>query len=511
MGRARAIGVSALPLRRKLLVVLSALAGIALVIAGVTFWVTLRWDQTGRQLEEHYQRSLLLQRVRAAVFQAVKEVPDAPVIGDAQSRAQFAKAIAPAEEDLRQWQGLIHTDEEREEIARVSAALERLKSNVDEAITIAANQERAQARATVQQRLQNEDYDRFQEVTEAAVRRDRERRGDVRAAVLDVQNTAYITLAMAAFGVVSLVLLLAAYLASDLFRPLRHIEARLQDLERGNLGMRLPDAGDDEIGAINRAFNTLAATLDRRERLTGPGGPENRRTPAEGGRATAWQDTPSKVTLHALIAQLRARLETLLGPNDAGSAQRLALQEIDDLMRVVDRLAEFSFPLDLDLAPVDLKALVYEVMQRFQDVLVERAVSSEIVLDPELQHIVADRLKLREAMSETMRNALAALPPRGGLVGVRTSHVPDDHDILIEVADNGPGMTPETVGRMMTAGAVADGRPWSGLALARAIVEKHGGRLDLLSQPGQGTIVQIRLPQHREHGRPAPATHKAEI
>jgi signal transduction histidine kinase len=86
----------------------------------------------------------------------------------------------------------------------------------------------------------------------------------------------------------------------------------------------------------------------------------------------------------------------------------------------------------------------------------------------------------------------------GGLVGVRTSHVPDDHDVLIEVADNGPGMTPETAGRMMTAGAAADGRPWSGLALARAIAEKHGGRLDLLSRPGQGTIVQIRLPQHRE-------------
>jgi two-component system cell cycle sensor histidine kinase PleC len=51
---------------------------------------------------------------------------------------------------------------------------------------------------------------------------------------------------------------------------------------------------------------------------------------------------------------------------------------------------------------------------------------------------------------------------------------------------------------MMTAGAAADGRPWSGLALARAIAEKHGGRLDLLSRPGQGTIVQIRLPQHRE-------------
>ena len=69
-------------LRRKLLTVFGALAVLVLVTAGVTFWVTAQWQTTNDDLEAHYQRSLLLQRVRAATFRAFKEVPDA-VTGDA--------------------------------------------------------------------------------------------------------------------------------------------------------------------------------------------------------------------------------------------------------------------------------------------------------------------------------------------------------------------------------------------------------------------------------------------
>lgn len=64
-------------LRKQLLTIFSGLALLALTTAGVTEWATAQWQNSEQKLKGHYQRSLLLQQVRAATFRALKEVPDA--------------------------------------------------------------------------------------------------------------------------------------------------------------------------------------------------------------------------------------------------------------------------------------------------------------------------------------------------------------------------------------------------------------------------------------------------
>jgi two-component system OmpR family sensor kinase len=71
--------------------------------------------------------------------------------------------------------------------------------------------------------------------------------------------------------------------------------------------------------------------------------------------------------------------------------------------------------------------------------------------------------------------------------------------VVIEVADTGPGILEEEVSRVweeLYRGQGARGVPGSGLGLAlvRAIVERHGGRVTLRSREGQGTVVTMRLP-----------------
>jgi two-component system, OmpR family, sensor kinase len=132
---------------------------------------------------------------------------------------------------------------------------------------------------------------------------------------------------------------------------------------------------------------------------------------------------------------------------------------------------------------------------RFQDEFAERAVSLDLEMEPDVNHAVMDRLKLREALAELVRNALAALPERGGHVGLRARVSPDEPELLIEVADDGAGAEQSLIDEAFDPTSIEEDEELrTGLTLTNAIVEQHGGRLEIQSTPGEGTYVQIRLP-----------------
>lgn len=125
----------------------------------------------------------------------------------------------------------------------------------------------------------------------------------------------------------------------------------------------------------------------------------------------AWRSVPSRITLHRIISRLRSRIVQPgdVSANGGGDRYELA-DELERLSQAVARVTEFGFPLDLNLSRTDVRALLYRVFVRFQDEFAERAVSIELEIAPEVDHAAVDRLKLREAVGELLRNALAALP-----------------------------------------------------------------------------------------------------
>jgi signal transduction histidine kinase len=231
----------------------------------------------------------------------------------------------------------------------------------------------------------------------------------------------------------------------------------------------------------------MVEAISRREQLEAA-------VPAGGENGPAWRDTPSRVTLHRLVSQLRSRISQLNEEDGRDGHERGELvDQLDQLSLTVTRMAEFGFPLDLNLSRTDVRALLYRVFMRFQDEFAERAVSIEFQIAPEVDYAVVDRLKLREAVGELLRNALAALPERGGSLGLR-SRV-DDTELLIEVADDGAGAEQSLIDRAFDpAEGGPDDRPRVGLSLTRAIVEQHGGNLEVKSEPGGGAYARVRLP-----------------
>lgn len=94
-------------------------------------------------------------------------------------------------------------------------------------------------------------------------------------------------------------------------------------------------------------------------------------------------------------------------------------------------------------------------------------------------------------------HAVAKRPSGGrGVITVRTGRG-DEHTVFVEIADNGCGMTPEVMNRIFdpfyTTKPVGQGTGL-GLSLAYGIVNKHGGRIDVSSTPGEGTTFRINLP-----------------
>jgi len=180
--------------------------------------------------------------------------------------------------------------------------------------------------------------------------------------------------------------------------------------------------------------------------------------------------------------------------SDPKTAERLAIvaAEADRLQSIVEGFLTFSRGLDdLKLAPTR----PYEVARELAVLLETRAEEAGVVLElggDETLALDADSRKLRQALLNLVLNAIQA-SPRGATVHLEVARACDG--ARITVRDGGTGMTPEVLDRIrkpyFTTKEAGTGL---GLAVARGLVEQHGGRLDLKSVPGMGTTATVSLP-----------------
>jgi two-component system cell cycle sensor histidine kinase PleC len=127
--------------------------------------------------------------------------------------------------------------------------------------------------------------------------------------------------------------------------------------------------------------------------------------------------------------------------------------------------------------------------------------------DAGLPSLKADELRLKQIVLNLLSNAVKFSPAGSEVrLGVRLT---DDGDLAIAVSDRGCGMTPEEIelalqpfGQASSSIAKSKEGTGLGLPLARRMTEIHGGCLDIVSVPGEGTVVTVLLPAARVIGRP---------
>ena len=198
----------------------------------------------------------------------------------------------------------------------------------------------------------------------------------------------------------------------------------------------------------------------------------------------------------------------LLEAGLGGELSDAGKEYVDAILASVRRLGEqIESVLDLSQSEAGMLPLANEEIDLFPFVtrLVEerapRIKAGGLTLDlrgsKAAGRVIGDPRRLARALGHVLDNAITATP-HGGRILVEVSARKGRARVVI--SDNGPGMDPATLARALDGlklspdGSGVERRQGLGLPLARQLVEAHGGTLELLSEPGQGTAAIIELP-----------------
>jgi two-component system sensor histidine kinase HydH len=180
------------------------------------------------------------------------------------------------------------------------------------------------------------------------------------------------------------------------------------------------------------------------------------------------------------------------GSEDRQAAE-VMVREVDRLNRVISELIEFSRPSDLKRRPVRLPDLAAHAERLTRPDAVARGVTVDLSGATDAPEVLADPDRLSQALLNLCLNAIQAMET-GGVMTLATGTAPDGR-ALVEVADTGPGISPEHRDRIFDPYFTTKPRGTGlGLPLAHKIVAAHGGEIRVSSRPGGGTAVAVLLP-----------------
>ncbi len=303
----------------------------------------------------------------------------------------------------------------------------------------------------------------------------------------EVEQETILTLGLVAAGAAVGASLLGVAAARVLVRPLDSLRRASGALADGDLGQRSGIGGRrDEFGEVGRAFDAMADQLEA----------------ADQGRRRFLQDVAHelKTPLAVIEATTSAILDGVYQPepariDDLRGQGRLLARIVDDLRTI--SLAEGG-GLTLERAEIDVAELLAEVGRTHDARL--RAAGLRLVVHSELGLAAeADADRLRQVLAILIDNASRHTPP-GGEVSLSGRGV--NGRLLIEVIDTGPGIAPADRRRIFERFYRADparsrgtGSSGLGLAIAKALVEVHGGTIEADDAPGGGARFRVELPR----------------
>ncbi|MEZ0064211.1 two-component system OmpR family sensor kinase [Streptacidiphilus sp. MAP12-20] len=306
-------------------------------------------------------------------------------------------------------------------------------------------------------------------------------------------------------GAVVLVLLTAAgfFAVRAGLKPLRRIEETAQQIASGHpLSHRVPDADADqrtEVGRLARSLNSMLAQIesafaartrseDRMRRFVADASHELR-TPLAGIRGFAELYRMGALGTEADVKRTMSRIES--------EAVRMS-GLVEDLLT----LARLDEQRPLQLAPMDLRTLAADALHDTTALDPSRPVQltgPAGAPTPGAALVLGDEARLRQVVTNLVGNAVKHTPAGTPVrIGVGTL----DGEGVLEVADQGPGLTEEQAARVFERFYRVDasrsrqdgGGAGLGLAIAAALTAAHGGRVELETVPGAGATFRVRLP-----------------
>jgi heavy metal sensor kinase len=305
----------------------------------------------------------------------------------------------------------------------------------------------------------------------------------------DTLRTLTVILAIGIPFAVGLAIAGGYFLAGRVLAPVGAMADKAREISADSLAERLPvDNKEDEFGRLAMVFNdTLSRLQDAFERL--------RRFTAD-----ASHELRTPLTAMRSVGEVALR-DTL----DAGAYRDVIgsmLEEVDRLTRLVESLLTLtradSGKIQLTPEAVDLGALAGNVIDQLR-VLADEKQQDLTLQAPTTVHALGDAGLLRQALMNLIHNAIK-YTPSGGKIGVKLNAMKSGQAV-IEVQDTGPGIPAAHQDRIFdrfyrvdASRSREEGGVGLGLAIARWAIEAHGGRIELASDRGSGSLFRVLLP-----------------
>ena len=316
-------------------------------------------------------------------------------------------------------------------------------------------------------------------------------------------------------GVLAALALVGAWMVRASLRPLAAMERTAAAIAGGDLSRRVPELDPrTELGQFSAAMNTMLAQVEA----------------AFIARASSeYRAVRSEERMRQFVAdashELRTPLTTIRGFAEL-YRQGAAPDPAEVLRRIEDEAARMGLLVEdllllarldqerpLQLGPVALADLIEDAAAAAHAVAPDRRIEVDIQQPAEQLVVLGDETRLRQVIANLVTNAITHTP-EGTAVGLRL-YAEGAKYAVIEVSDQGPGLTPEQAEhvferfyrvdkartrRAATVSAGANGltAPHSGsglgLAIVAALVAAHDGTVEVTTAPGQGATFRVRLP-----------------
>lgn len=301
-------------------------------------------------------------------------------------------------------------------------------------------------------------------------------------------------------GIIGLIVILASLgiifawlLASSVTKPILKLVEAMREVSRGNLDYSVSIKAKDEVAMLVDSFNSMIKELKlSRERIT------------RAERLAAWRDVARRIAheiknpltpIQLSIYRLKKNLGSEKYNQIFDSCYESITTEVENLRKMVTEFSDFARMPKPRLMPCSINDVIEDALKLYVELPDNVKIIKE--LSNGLPKVMADSDQMRQVLHNLIGNSVDAMP-NGGEIRIST-RAGSNGRVIIEVSDNGCGMSEEVKRKLFTPYFTTKEKGTGlGMSIVAQIIEEHGGEILIDTIEGHGTTVTIMLKTETE-------------
>jgi two-component system NtrC family sensor kinase len=295
---------------------------------------------------------------------------------------------------------------------------------------------------------------------------------------------------------------LSYFVSTRISGPIRQLVSASREVAKGNLDARVAGHSVREFGELADAFNSMAATLKKRDfeqkEFARKKIMESERLAIIGQLAA---DVAHELNnpLQGIVAYSHLLLEEIEAEGSTNASLQKIVGQADRCTKIIRGLLDFSRQRKLEKQACDVNAVLEECLSLVETQALFLNIQIVKRLHKALPQIVMDPSQVQQVFLNMIINAAEAMSGSGTLTVATRFAKSGDLAVAVDFADTGQGISEENLDRIFdpffTTKEVGHGTGL-GLAISYGIIKEHGGTVSVESKVGEGTTFTVRIPMN---------------